>query len=79
MEPLAQGAILFRQLGDLREDGASSSVNPSYLFLVAVVLLADFCVAFVPGFLSAIVFADLLECGAEPWPRRYGSEPRLLL
>src|SRR5437016_5777352 len=32
----------------------SSSVNPSYLFLVAVEVLADFCGPFVAAFLSAI-------------------------
>src|SRR6267378_5696830 len=37
----------------------SSSVNPLTALPLAVVLLADFCVALVPAFLSAIVFADL--------------------
>src|SRR3981081_4459217 len=39
----------------------SSPVNPWDVLPLAVVLLAEFCVAFVPGFLSAIVFADLLR------------------
>jgi hypothetical protein len=39
----------------------SSSVNFLDVLPIAVVLLAAFCVAFAPGFLSAIVFADLLR------------------
>src|SRR5437879_6236210 len=46
----------------------SSSVNPLNVLPVAVLLLADFCVAFVPGFLSAIVFADLLRAALSRGP-----------
>src|SRR3984893_1691916 len=45
----------------------SSSVNPLDVLPIAVVLLADFCVAFVPGFLSAIV-ADLLRAALSRSP-----------
>src|SRR6059058_1770918 len=46
----------------------SSSVNPSYLFLVAVLLLADFCVAFVAGFLFAMVSAVMRSPSGRPSP-----------
>jgi len=39
------------------------------------VLLADFCVAFVPGFLSAIVFADLLRAALSRGPDVTGRSP----
>src|SRR3989441_3644011 len=39
----------------------SSSVKPLEVLPLAVVLLADFFVAFFPGFLSAIVSSDLLH------------------
>src|SRR5438034_1211890 len=57
----------------------SSSVSPLNVLPIAVGLLADFCVAFLRGFLSAIVSSDLLRAyGAEPWPRRFWdrSPPR---
>src|SRR6266536_3221615 len=53
----------------------SSSVNPLNVLPIATVLLADFCVAFVPGFLLAIVFADLLRAALSRGPGRYGSQP----
>src|SRR5438445_5009911 len=44
----------------------SSSVNPLNVLPIAVVLLADFCVAFFAGFLSAIVSSDLLRVYGAP-------------
>src|SRR5215472_4338867 len=42
----------------------SSSVNPSYLFLVAVVLLADFCLSFIGGCLPACLMGTTPMLGA---------------
>src|SRR5205814_3457301 len=44
-------------------------VNPFDVFPLARVVLADFRVALLPGFVAAMVSSDLLQAyGAEPWP-----------
>src|SRR5438128_7553021 len=47
----------------------SSSVNPSYLFLVAAGLLADFCFSFIGGFLPVNISCERPSC--------YGADARL--
>src|ERR1700694_4027438 len=79
MQPLAQGAIRCRHLGDLGEHGAFPvrRVRGRLHLLDARLPRASFLVFVL--FLSAILFAALLRAALDRGTRRFGSEPRLLL
>src|SRR6266853_1780105 len=66
--PSASSAAAFISLTRSFIAAFSSAVNPSYRLPVAALLLGDFGAAFVPGFVAAIVFADLLSAALSRGP-----------